>query len=127
MLVRAEGMDETFTIHDGGTVRTQIWHYPNRSECQTCHTPVAGLALGFNTPQLNRDFHYPNGTQNQVRALSEAGYFGTNLSGFHTLPALANAADRSVSLDFRVRSFLAANCVQCHQPGEWLSAILTPA
>jgi glucose/arabinose dehydrogenase len=117
VLVPEDGMDETFTVQDGGVVRPQVWHYPSRSECLTCHTPVAGHALGFTTAQLNRDFDYGGGTQNQIRALSEAGYFHTTPSEFHPLPALAHPTNAAVSLDFRVRSYLAANCVQCHQPG----------
>jgi uncharacterized repeat protein (TIGR03806 family) len=117
VLVPAEGMDEAFAIYDSGTVRTQTWHYPGRSECLTCHTPLAGFALGFKTVQLNRDFGYPGGTQNQMRALNDAGYFGTSLGGFHTLPALANPTNTAISLDFRVLSYLAANCAQCHEPG----------
>jgi len=117
VLVPEEGLDETFTIHEAGTVRTQVWHYPSRSECLTCHTPIAGLALGFNTAQLNRDNDYGGERQNQIRALSDAGYFSSNVGEFYTLPALAHPTNAAVSLDFRVHSYLAANCVQCHQPG----------
>jgi len=117
LLVQAEGLDETFTINDGGIIRTQLWHYPGRNECVTCHNPLAGFALGFNTAQLNRDVAYSGGTQNQLRALSDAGYFGTNLTGLYTMPALAQPTNSAISLDYRVRSYLAANCVQCHQPG----------
>jgi len=119
VLVQEEGLDEAFSIHDNVIVRTQVWHYPSRSECLTCHTPLAGFALGFKTAQLNRDFLYPGGIQNQLRALTEAGYFtqSTRPSAFHTLPALANPTNSAISLDFRVLSYLAANCVQCHQPG----------
>ena len=116
-LVQAEGLDEAFTIYDGPTVRTQVWHYPSRSECLTCHNSLAGFALGFNTPQLNRDFVYPTGIQNQLSALSDAGYFDKKPTGIYTMPALAQPTDTASSLDFRVRSYLAANCVQCHQPG----------
>jgi hypothetical protein len=116
-LVPAEGLDEPFVIYDGGLVRTQVWHYPSRSECLSCHTPLAGLALGFKTAQLNRAFAYAGGTQNQLQTLSDAGYFGTNLSGIHTFPALAPPTNSATCLDYRVRSYLAANCVQCHQPG----------
>jgi glucose/arabinose dehydrogenase len=116
-LVQAEGLDETFTVNDGGTIRTQVWHYPGRNECLTCHTPLAGFALGFNTAQLNLNVDYPGGTQNQLRALSDAGYFSANLTGRYTLPALAQPTNTAISVDYRVRSYLAANCVQCHQPG----------
>src|SRR5262249_41993338 len=59
-LVGESGLDESLVVDDGGTVRTQVWHYPGRNECLICHTaPTAGgQALGFNTPQLNRDFAY---------------------------------------------------------------------
>jgi uncharacterized repeat protein (TIGR03806 family) len=117
VLVPEEGMDETFLIHDGENVRSQVWRYPSRSECLTCHTPLAGHALGFNTAQLNRDFAYGHTVENQLHALSKAGYFDTEVTEFHTLPALAHATNSSVSLEYRARSYLAANCVQCHQPG----------
>jgi glucose/arabinose dehydrogenase len=116
-LVPAQGLDEAFTIQDGGTVRTQVWHYPSQSECVTCHNPLAGYALAFNTAQLNRTRHYGGVAQNQIRALSDAGYFSQNLSEQYTLPALAPPTNGAISLDFRVHSYLAANCVQCHQPG----------
>ena len=116
-LVPEEGLDEEFMIHDGGTTRTQVWHYPARSECLICHTPVAGYALGFNTPQMNRLFDYSGTTTNQLVALSQAGYFDVDVSDTGTFPALANATNNAYSAEHRSRSYLAANCVQCHQPG----------
>jgi uncharacterized repeat protein (TIGR03806 family) len=116
VLVAEQGMDESFLISDGGITRTQIWHYPSRSECLACHTDAGGLAVGFNTAQLNRDVNYGEAVANQIEALNAAGYFSTNITGIHTLPALAPTADNSHSLEYRVRSYLAANCAQCHQP-----------
>ena len=116
-LLDANPLDEDFVIHDGGTTRTQTWHYPSRSECLQCHTPAGGLGLGFHTPQLNRDHDYGGVVTNQIRAFADAGYFVNAVSNLHVLPALARADDESVSLDHRVRSYLAANCAQCHQPG----------
>jgi hypothetical protein len=82
---------------------------------------------------LNRNFSYGGAATNQIIALSLAGYFTTNVTKVHTLRALAGAADASVSLEYRVRSYLAANCVQCHQPGPggvpasiWDARITTP-
>ncbi len=116
-LVPEVGLDETFVIHDGSTVRTQVWHYPGRAECLTCHTAVGGGALGFNTPQLNRDFDSGDGLENQILALNRAGYFSSPATGLQTLRALVPATDRTASAEARVRSYLAANCSQCHQPG----------
>jgi uncharacterized repeat protein (TIGR03806 family) len=120
-LVPEDGQDEAFTIDDGGVIRTQVWHYPSRTECLRCHTgqTLGGLALGFNTPQLNRDFNYAGITDNQIRAMHRAGYFGT-ISGppvVNSLRALARASDETASLEQRVRSYLSANCSYCHAPG----------
>jgi uncharacterized repeat protein (TIGR03806 family) len=117
-LVAEEGFDEPLVIDSGGGIlRTQVWHYPSRSECLQCHTMVAGFALGFNTPQLNRDFDYDGAATNQIAALSDAGYFNTNVTGRHTLRSLVHPTNELASLEARARSYLAANCVQCHQPG----------
>ena len=113
------GADEAFVIHDGGTTRTQVWRYPGRSECLLCHTRASqgGLALSFHTPQLNRDFNYGGVTDNQLRAMSHAGYFSEPITNLYSLRALARLDDESISVEQRVRSYLAANCAQCHQPG----------
>lgn len=131
-LVPEGGTNETFVISEGGGIlRTQVWEYPSRVACTICHTPAGGFALGFNIAQLNRDFDYGGTVTNQIAALSQAGYFTTNVPDIHTLRALAHPADNSVSLEYRVRSYLAANCVQCHQPAAatptlWDARITTP-
>lgn len=118
-LVPDGGMTETNLVRDNGVIRTQVWNFPGRSECLLCHTRAdqGGLALGFNTPQLNRDFAYAGGTDNQIRALSDAGYFSTPVSNLHSLRRLASPNDETASVESRVRSYLAANCAHCHQPG----------
>jgi glucose/arabinose dehydrogenase/mono/diheme cytochrome c family protein len=131
VLVPDAGLDETFEIRENGQSRTQVWHYPGRVECLVCHTPGGGLALGFNTPQLNRGFDHGAGLQNQIDALNRAGYFTTAVSNSHTLRALAPASDTAQSLETRVRSYLAANCAHCHTPGGtglgyWDARIATP-
>jgi hypothetical protein len=91
------------------------------------------LAIGFNTPQLNRDVTYGALTANQISALNAAGYFSAPMTNnVHSLLALAAATNTAFSLEFRARSFLAANCAQCHQPGgpaqrtSWDARITTP-
>jgi len=130
-LVPEEGATESITINDGGTLRSQVWRYPSRAECLQCHSPAGGLALSFNTAQLNRTQTYGSGPANQLTALANAGYFTAALPDPATLRALAPATDTTASLEYRVRSYLAANCVQCHQPdgaalGAWDARIATP-
>jgi hypothetical protein len=67
---------------------------------------------------MNRNETYGAVATNQIAALSAAGYFSATVTNNPaTLVALATATNTSASLEFRARSFLAANCSQCHQPG----------
>jgi glucose/arabinose dehydrogenase len=130
-LVAEEGMDEAFVIDDGGTMRTQVWHYPSRAECLSCHTLAGGLALGFNTPQMNRDMDHGGGPENQIAALGRAGYFSGPVTNVSWLRALAHPTNTAYSVEYRVHSYLTANCSQCHQPGGtglgfWDARITTP-
>ena len=121
-LVPDDGLDEEFVIHDGGTIRTQVWHYPSRAECIQCHRKNAGFALGFNTPQLNRNFGFGCYMENQIKAYSDEGLFSNAVASVNTLRALAPHDDTDVSLEYRVRSYLQANCGNCHLPGEVIQA-----
>jgi len=120
-LVAEGGLDENFVIDDGGgIVRTQTWRYPGRTECVLCHTSAGGYGLGLTTAQFNRDYNYgagAGGVTNQLAALGQVGYFASSASNFHLLPTLTAETNADVSLEYRVRSYLAANCSQCHQAG----------
>lgn len=117
-LVLDAGLNEQFVVDDGGTIRTQTWRYPSRSECLPCHNVVAGFALGFNTPQLNRDSpHVPGGPTNQLVHLASMGYFNTNFISANLLRALPHPTNDAASLESRARAYLQANCSQCHFPG----------
>jgi uncharacterized repeat protein (TIGR03806 family) len=116
-LVSSNGADVNYTVLVNGVPTTQTWRYPSRSQCLQCHTSVGGHALSFNTRQMNAPHVYGAQTQNQIQALSDAGYFAAPVSGVNNLPALAKAADTTQNLEWRVRSYFAVNCSQCHQPG----------
>lgn len=116
-LVNEGGLDEVLSIMDNGTPVNQTWRYPSRADCMTCHTPQTGFALSFNTRQLNRGALFGAVTQNQITAFSDAGYFTAAAGAVNHLPALAASSDTTASLEWRVRSYLEVNCVQCHQPG----------
>ena len=51
-------LTEDIPIQTATGVRTQMWYYPSRQDCLTCHTANAGLVLGVKTRQFNRDFAY---------------------------------------------------------------------
>jgi mono/diheme cytochrome c family protein len=69
---------------------------------------------------LNGNLSYPNGvTDNQLRALNRTGLLypaidESTITNIEQLSALTNTA---ASYQQRARSYLDANCAQCHQPG----------
>jgi uncharacterized repeat protein (TIGR03806 family) len=112
-------LNEEIAIQTATGVRKQTWYYPSRADCLTCHTANANLVLGVKTRQLNRDFNYPDGRkENELVAWKNLGLFDTDFSDadVKNFPALAQTDDLSRSLEDRVRSYLDANCAQCHRP-----------
>jgi autotransporter-associated beta strand protein len=123
----ASSLSENILITNAAGVRTQTWYYPSPADCQECHnTAVAGNTsgigvLGVNARQLNGNLTYAASgvTDNQLRTLNRLGLFNpafneSDINGFARLSAMTNL---SASLQERVRSYLDANCEQCHQPG----------
>lgn len=114
------GTTKTFTVTDPEepqpVAHTHV--YPSRSDCVRCHTSAAGGTLGMQTGQLNRTFDYGAVTDNQLRTLEHAGFFGGCLSTRPaSLPQLADPFDATADLAARARSYLHANCAHCHLPG----------
>jgi uncharacterized repeat protein (TIGR03806 family) len=115
----ATNLTENITITTASGTRTQTWYYPSREDCLTCHTANAGYVLGVKTRQLNRRCAYPSGvTDNELRAWNHLGLFDTNLdeAALAGYPTLAASDDLTRSLTDRARSYLDANCAQCHRP-----------
>jgi uncharacterized repeat protein (TIGR03806 family) len=103
-----------------GEVHKQTWYYPSRQDCLTCHNANTSGVLGVKARQMNRTFAYPSGvTDNELRAWNHLGLFGPalNEADLANLPTLAAADDTARSLQDRARSYLDANCSQCHRPG----------
>ena len=115
----ATNLSEVIPIQTATGVRMQTWYYPSRADCLTCHTANAGLVLGVKTRQLNRELTYPSGvTENELAHWNHLGWFDTNYSaaGLGNYPKLARLDDPARSLEDRARSYLDANCSQCHRP-----------
>jgi uncharacterized repeat protein (TIGR03806 family) len=113
-----------------GETRTQTWYYPSPKNCLSCHTPLSGGVLGVKTRQMNRSETYPGGVNdNQLRTWNHLGLFAPRLrdasagaadlgdADLARLPRLAAMDDATRSIEDRARSYLDANCSQCHRPG----------
>jgi hypothetical protein len=90
-------------------------YYPGADECMACHNASSHYLLGASTRQWNRTVA---GT-NQLVLASQRGLLDTRIAprqpdGWKRLAALDDA---SATLEDRARSYLDANCSQCHRPG----------
>ncbi len=133
VLVGVRGEDRELRIQDASApegMRAQVWHYPSRTECMVCHSRAAAYVLGLQTLQMNRDHDYGAFRDNQLAALSRSGYLkfngkkpkdaaaeGTTVAmpkPPDDYPRLVDPADAAADLTARARSYLHANCAQCH-------------
>lgn len=111
-----ENIDLEIATLDG--VVNQTWSIPSRASCLACHTPEAGLALSFNTAQLNHPGEIEGTSGNFLTQLFLSGYLDQNPGTPTTLPRHLTPQDDHYSLEARVRSYLDVNCAYCHQnPG----------
>ena len=134
-LVSQEGLDHEFTIQTAEGPRPQKWHYPSRAECMVCHSRAAGFVLGLSTGQMNREAvetsfaslpeSQPasgNGStpgdgelpmENQLELLQRLGLLKLEKPPAE-LERLVNPYDAAASLEARAKSYLHANCANCH-------------
>lgn len=125
VLVPPSGLKETLNIEVNGLEREQEWYYPGRHDCMACHNGGPSFlsadrsrryALAFNTSQLNMEVQHGQTSFNQLHAMNQAGLLSPPLGKpAKVLPKLAALDDENASLNYRARSYLAANCESCHE------------
>lgn len=107
-------------VPDTGEDESIVYVIPDKNQCAACHTPDHASKelrpLGPKARQLNRDYSYITGTQNQLTYWSSNGL----LSGFEgpsLAPKIANWSNPGdATLEERARAYLDANCAHCHNP-----------
>ena len=101
-------------------VNGQSWTFPASADCLRCHTDSAVFALGPEIAQLNRNFTYPSTgrNRNQLATLDAVHMFTVALPAApDSLASLPSPTDTMRTLTERARSYLHANCSNCHRPG----------
>lgn len=100
------------SFNHNGTTKEVNYRIPNGSECVTCHNKTGiPLPIGTKPQNMNKNYNFPNGSQNQLERLKEIGYLTDYPNNINTV---VNYNDNSKPLELRVRSYLDINCAHCH-------------
>lgn len=106
-------LDVSF-IDTHGQSRQVDYHVPNANQCKECHSLSGRIApIGVKARNLNGDFAYPEGPDNQLAHWTRTGL----LTGAPTpdkVPRTAVWNDVSEPLEARARAYLDGNCGHCH-------------
>ncbi|MEP2936502.1 MAG: Ig-like domain-containing protein [Gilvibacter sp.] len=86
---------------------------PAESACFTCHkSEVNSIPIGLKPQNLNGDYPYADGAENQLRKLVEFGYLSDNVP--IDIETMVDYYDSSQPLNLRARSYVDINCAHCH-------------
>jgi len=102
-------------VHSDGKPRSNNYRIPNANQCISCHevgdkfVPIGPVAAN-----MNREFDYGHGTENQLAHLRTNGVLTgmDDLATAHAWPTTKSDA----TIDERARTWLHVNCAHCHQP-----------
>ncbi len=105
-------------VDSSGKNRDFTYFIPNANECKQCHdNERVMLPIGPKARNLNKDFAYSDGVENQLARWTKVGY----LQGAPSPEAAPKIARWDVpstgTLEARARAYLDNNCAHCHQPG----------
>ncbi|MAK64104.1 MAG: hypothetical protein CMF75_05075 [Maricaulis sp.] len=119
VLQRAGDLQHLTLVSEDGGRQPLPYAVPNANQCAGCHainnTTRQIQPIGPAARHINRDYAYAAGSQNQLVALSEAGYL-EGLPAIEQAPQAAVYTDTAAALNDRARSYLDINCAHCHNP-----------
>lgn len=135
-LKRAGGLIALELVDASGNREAADYQVPDQNQCASCHATDnktrALHPIGPKARNLNRDFAYASGSENQIAHLSALGVL-TGAPAPAKAPRSADWQDAGhATLDARARAYLDVNCGHCHSPtgpaitsGMWLDAGIT--
>lgn len=93
------------------------YEVPNKNQCKGCHELDGKIMpIGPSARQLNGDFTYQTGKENQLVHWEKLGFLEGLPKNLALEDHLINYQDESQSLDDRARGYLDVNCGHCHNP-----------
>jgi uncharacterized repeat protein (TIGR03806 family) len=103
--------------HSDGQLRTINYIIPNVNQCLACHENNKVMRpIGPRARNLNRDFDYVSGSENQLAHWERIGIL-RGAPAPETAPRLPVWNDpHTGSLNQRARAWLEMNCAHCHNP-----------
>jgi uncharacterized repeat protein (TIGR03806 family) len=117
-LAVAGGIEDVTLTDSAGTGHKTRYVIPNTNECAQCHERSKMMRpIGPKARQLNRDFDYEGGRENQIAHWTKVGYLSGAPSGEQWPRAPVWNDPGSGTVEVRARAYLDANCAHCHQAG----------
>lgn len=99
-----------------GQTKSSNYRIPSETECHTCHKLNDNpIPIGVKPQNINWNYNYATGAQNQLQKLIDVGYLENTLPG--TIISTVDYNDQSQSVDLRLRSYVDINCAHCHSEG----------
>lgn len=103
---------------DNGVSKQTNYRIPATPECFMCHKIVeneaeVAIPIGPKPQNLNTNYAYTSGSQNQLSKWIGEGYLENNLPA--SIVSVVDYRDSSQDIEMRVRSYVDANCAHCHR------------
>lgn len=116
VLKRAGARLDVSFVDTQGRTRQVDYAVPNQNQCKECHQLDKTLTpIGPKARNLNGDYAYASGTENQLAHWSRLGLLA-GAPAPKDIPRTARWDDPKVPVAARARAYLDANCAHCHNP-----------
>ncbi len=100
-----------------GQSKSTAYRIPSGTECHTCHKlNDQPIPIGVKPQNMNVNYPYEGGVQNQLQKLISVNYLENTLPG--NIVSTVNYMDQTKSIDERFRSYVDINCAHCHSDGK---------
>ncbi|WP_211205920.1 SO2930 family diheme c-type cytochrome [Kordiimonas gwangyangensis] len=100
---------------EAGNARSTNYVVPNKNQCKGCHTYNKEFSpIGPKARNLNMDYKYPAGSENQLAHWSRVGVL-EGAPAPADAPRVPDFLDASAPVDARARAYLDVNCAHCHR------------